>query len=82
MVGHGEARRAAIIPQDITVIVLYPESGECGKTISYVEIQSTQLFRFGGADILDGGIGQRHIKIRVVAKLTIFIDVVASIYGY
>ncbi|CAD7090553.1 unnamed protein product [Hermetia illucens] len=81
IVGHADTRRSVIFPQDITVDVFYPESG-CGKMISYVEIKTRQSLRSGDAYIAGGGIGQRFITVRVVARLTFFIDLVAAIYGY
>lgn len=60
--------------------VIYPQAG-CGKTVSYVEIDAVQGRKSGHAKIVEGGIGERYIKIEVLAEQTKYFKLEAAIYG-
>jgi hypothetical protein len=67
---------------DLELSICYPKSGD-GAILTYVQISMIQDFEtYGQAYVIDGGIGQRLIKIVVEAWNTAYLEYDYSLYGY
>ena len=67
---------------DVSVQMTYPEKGQQGAEVTYVEILAEQSSDIGNAYVVSGGIGQRFISMIVEAKQTNFFEFTTKVYGY
>ena len=67
--------------KDVTIQLSYPESGNTGNIVTFVELICLQDNSEGNAYVVAGGIGQRFISIVLEAKKTERFSYTANYYG-
>ena len=67
--------------KDVTMQLSYPEAGNTGAILTYVELNCIQDNNDGNAFVVAGNIGQRFISIVLEAKNTQRFSYTANYYG-
>ena len=68
--------------QDVEIILAYPNSGQKVWKITHVNILVDQSSSVGKGYVIDGGIQEKYIAVRVEANHTLHFSYLASFYGY
>uniref|UniRef100_A0A6M2DZA5 Putative transcription activator mbf2 n=1 Tax=Xenopsylla cheopis TaxID=163159 RepID=A0A6M2DZA5_XENCH len=68
-------------PRDVQVDLSYPANGQQGAVITFFTVVVVQDTKVGEAFLISGGIGQRSIKVGIVAGATKSLGYNCQIYG-
>jgi Transcription activator MBF2 len=80
-IGHHIEKSANGELEDIDMAITYPARGQSPKQFTYFEVKIDQTSQKYRVTIVDGGIHQHHVKIRIQSQATMFQNLTVLIYG-